>query len=179
MLLLQLNVLRWRDFTVADSRGDSQSASPQVDAQRASNVQRSGERNSASAATRYPLVYIAGPYRNDDAWLCEQNIRAAESLGYRVAQLGAYPVIPHSNTRAYFSSAASDALWLAGTLELMRRCDGVVFLPTWGGSSGARDEHAEADRLELPVFGIGHVNDGSFAEWVAMFRAREVSNGRV
>ena len=115
---------------------------------------------------RPPLVYIAGPYRNAVPWLCEQNIRAAETMGYRIALLGAYPIIPHSNTRAYFSSAASDALWLAGTLELMRRCDAVVFLPSWTESSGARAEHAEAERLGIKVFGVGHVDDGSFAAWV-------------
>lgn len=113
-----------------------------------------------------PLIYIAGAYRNPDAWLQEQNIRAAETLGYEVAKLGAYPIIPHSNTRSYFASAASDELWLAGTLELMRRCNAVVFLPNWTTSSGARGEHAEAERLGLPIFGVGHVTGGDLARWL-------------
>ncbi len=113
-----------------------------------------------------PLVYIAGAYRNPDPWLCEQNIRAAEALGYEVAKLGAYPVIPHSNTRPYFASAASDELWLAGTLELMRRCNAVVFASNWTTSSGARAEHAEAERIGLPIFGIAHVSNGELQMWI-------------
>jgi nucleoside 2-deoxyribosyltransferase len=98
------------------------------------------------------LVYIAGPYRSPDPWRVELNIRAAEELGYRVAQLGAYPVIPHSNTRGYFASAAPDELWLTGTLELMRRCDAVILVEDWENSSGSRAERAEAFGLQKPVF---------------------------
>ncbi len=119
---------------------------------------------------RVALIYVAGAYRNADPWLCEQNIRAAESIGYDVARCGAYPVIPHSNTRPYFASAASDELWLAGTLELMRRCDAVVFAPSWVNSSGARGEHAEAVRLGLPIFGVDHLYDGTLHAWVKRFQ---------
>jgi hypothetical protein len=123
----------------------------------------------APRVTRVPLAYCAGPYRAATTWLVEQNIRAAEALGYRIAQLGAYPIIPHSNTRGFFESAAGDDLWLAGTLELMRRCDCVVLLPTWRESSGARAEQAEAERLGLKVFSIGQLQFDEFERWVADF----------
>jgi nucleoside 2-deoxyribosyltransferase len=99
------------------------------------------------------LIYIAGPFRSDSRWQEEQNIRAAEALGYEIALLGAYPVIPHSNTRGYFSDAQPGEFFLDGTLELMRRCDAVIFLPNWQDSTGAIGEHDEAERLGLPVFG--------------------------
>jgi hypothetical protein len=121
----------------------------------------------ARCAVTIKLVYIAGPYRAATAWQCEQNIREAEVIGYRVAQLGAYPVIPHSNTRAYFESAQADPeFWLGGTLELMRKCDGALFLPRWMESSGARLEHTEARRLHMPMFGVGHLDDGRFERFV-------------
>lgn len=101
------------------------------------------------------LVYIAGPYRAPTAWQCEQNIRDAEAVGYFVALLGAYPIIPHTKQ-----------FWLGGTLELMRRCDGVVFLKTWQSSSGARAERIEAERLGLPIFGVAHLHSGQFEAWL-------------
>ena len=108
-----------------------------------------------------PLIYIAGPYRAPTAWGRERNIHEARRFGVMVARAGGYPVIPHSNT-AHFDGEAPDELWLAGTLELMRRCDAVLLMPRWNDSSGARIERAEAARLHIPIF---HVNsDGAGLE---------------
>ena len=98
------------------------------------------------------LVYIAGPYRASTRWGEECNVRRAEIIGHLVAALGAYPVIPHANTRPYFADAQPGPFWLAATLELLRRCDAVVFMEGWGESEGARAERAEAERLGIPVF---------------------------
>lgn len=97
-----------------------------------------------------PLIYIAGPYRAPTAWGRERNIHEARRFGVMVARAGGYPVIPHSNT-AHFDGEAPDELWLAGTLELMWRCDAVLLMPRWEESIGARTERAEALRLALPV----------------------------
>lgn len=97
------------------------------------------------------LVYVAGPYRAGSAWGTECNIQAARELGAMVADAGAYPVIPHSNT-AHFDGLASDEFWLDGTMELLRRCDAAIFTPDWERSSGARAERVEAARLNLPRF---------------------------
>ncbi len=99
------------------------------------------------------LIYVAGPYRSASRWQLEQNIRAAEEYGYQIAKLGAYPVIPHANTRGYFEDAQPDAqFWLEGTLQLMRGCSALFMLPQWPMSSGARGEHLEALRLGKPIF---------------------------
>lgn len=97
-----------------------------------------------------PLIYVAGPYRAPTAWQREKNIHRARTWGVALAKAGAYPVIPHSNT-AHFDGEAEDALWLAGTLALMRRCDGVLLIERWSESSGARAEHDEAVHLGLPI----------------------------
>lgn len=99
------------------------------------------------------LIYVAGPFRASTRWDEEQNIRTAEAAGYEIAKLGAYPVIPHSNTRGYFSDAQPGEFFLDGTLELMKRCDAVLLLPRWIESTGARAEKEEAERLGIPVFG--------------------------
>ena len=122
-------------------------------------------------AAAIPLVYVAGPYRGPTAWDVEQNIRAAEALGVEVARRGAYPVIPHSNTRGYFESFQPGEFWLAGTLALLSRCDGAVFSVDWQRSSGTRIEQAWCAEHGLPhAFaenGLDHL-----ADWIAALRPR-------
>ncbi len=99
-----------------------------------------------------PLVYVAGPYRASNAWLVEQNIRRAEAVAIQVAEVGCYPITPHTNTRGYFEHAQPDAdFWLQATLELMRRCDAVLMMPNWRESSGAIGEFNEAVRMGKPT----------------------------
>jgi hypothetical protein len=100
------------------------------------------------------LIYIAGPYRAPTTWGIAQNIHRAREAGAIVAASGAYPVIPHSNT-AHMDGVADDALWLAGTLELMRRCDGVVMAKGFMSSSGAVAEHNEAVARRMPIYSGG------------------------
>lgn len=99
------------------------------------------------------VIYIAGKYRGPNAWAIEQNIRAAEEVAAKVWAMGHAALCPHANARHMLEGLISDEAALAGTLELMRRCDAVVLVPNWRDSEGARAEVAEADRLGLPVFG--------------------------
>ena len=110
-----------------------------------------------------PLIYVAGPYRAPSRWHVEQNIRAAEDVGALIAQAGAYPVIPHANTRGYFEGLAPDELWLAGTLRLLKACDGAVFIRGWGRSTGATEEHSAAIHLGMPVVDLEGVRLGEAA----------------
>jgi Domain of unknown function (DUF4406) len=96
------------------------------------------------------VVYIAGPFRDGTAWGIEQHIRKAEGLAYQVAQLGAMPMCPHTNTR-FFHGTLTEQFWLDGTIELMSRCDAVVLTDDWHLSIGARGEVTRAHQLNLPV----------------------------
>ena len=116
-----------------------------------------------------PIVYIAGPYRASSRWDEEQNVCRAEVTAHDVALAGAMPVCPHANTRPYFSDAQPARFWLEGTLEILRRCDAVVMLPTWEQSEGARAERMEAALLGLPVF--DHLDTTALKEWVEGFSA--------
>jgi hypothetical protein len=97
------------------------------------------------------VVYVAGPFRGPNAWEIEQNIRRAETLALEVWRLGAAVLCPHTNTR-FFQGAADDAVWLDGDLELLARCDAVMFTADWERSSGARAERDHALKLNIPTF---------------------------
>lgn len=98
------------------------------------------------------VIYIAGKYRGATPWEVEQNIRAAEDIAAKVWAMGHAALCPHANSR-HMEGVASDEHFLAGTLELMRRCDAVLLVPNWHRSEGARAEVAEAERQGMPVFG--------------------------
>lgn len=117
------------------------------------------------------VVYVAGPFRGKTAWDVERNIREAEELGFRVAQVGAMPLIPHANTR-FFNGTLTDEFWLAGTLELLRRCDALVKTHRWEVSSGARAEVKEARALGIPVF--SHLDLVRLKDWIE--ERKEVSH---
>ena len=105
------------------------------------------------------VIYIAGKYRGATPWEVEQNIRAAEDIAAKVWAMGHAALCPHANSR-HMEGVASDEHFLAGTLELMRRCDAVLLVPNWHRSEGARAEIAEAERLGMPVFGLrAHFNN--------------------
>lgn len=58
---------------------------------------------------------------------------------------------PHLNT-ACFDGACADESFLAGGLELLRRCDLVVLAPRWETSRGTLQEVAEAQAQDIPVW---------------------------
>ena len=96
------------------------------------------------------LVYIAGPYRGPNSWAIEQNIRRAEDVAAQVWKAGLAALCPHANSR-HMDGITTDDNFLAGTLEMLRRCDAVLLVYDWKRSSGSRAEVQEAMRLGLPV----------------------------
>ncbi len=97
------------------------------------------------------VVYIAGPFRAENAWEVEQNIRRAEELSLELWREGIAAICPHTNTR-FFQGAAPDDVWLAGYLEVLRRCDAVLTVDEWTHSAGAQAEVEEAQRCGVKVF---------------------------
>lgn len=125
------------------------------------------------------LIYVAGPYRAPTTWEINVNIHNARLWGAVVAKLGAYPVIPHSNT-AHMDGVADDKLWLAGTLALLRRCDAAVFIQGWKDSQGSIVEHQTAKDLGIPVLYVSVLDLSSMAmtsmamkDWLSTIPSRE------
>jgi len=97
------------------------------------------------------VVYVAGRFRGENAWEVAENVRAAERVGFEVAEAGYVPLIPHANT-AHFDGTLTDDFWIEATAELLRRCDALVLVPGWQSSTGAKGEIELAHELGIPVF---------------------------
>ncbi len=99
------------------------------------------------------VAFIAGPFRGKNPWEVEQNIRAAECVGFRVAELGYMPLIPHTNTR-FFDGTLTDEFWLKGTRELLKRCDIMVMVEknSHRKSAGTMAEFIFASKNLIPVY---------------------------
>ena len=97
------------------------------------------------------LIYIAGPYRGENAHEVEMNIRAAEEWILPLAKLGVVPQCVHSMYR-YFDGTMTGEFWLDATMEVMRRCDAVLLVGQWAVSEGSVKEREEAERLGIRVF---------------------------
>lgn len=97
-------------------------------------------------------IYVAGPFTAPTPWLIENNVRRAEELSLRVCALGNIVALcPHTMYR-FFHGMETAEYWYAATLELLRRCDGIILLNGWGQSTGAVGEREEAVRMGIPIF---------------------------
>ena len=102
-------------------------------------------------ADRWPLIYVAGPFRGATSWEMELNIRSAEAAALEIWKLGAVGVCPHAMTR-YFQGELPDGTWLDGDLALLRRCNGAFFLPRWDESEGASMEREACRDFGVRIF---------------------------
>jgi len=96
------------------------------------------------------IVYISGPYRSGSINGIHDNIEAARAEALRWWKRGHAVICPHCNT-AYMDGAADDSVWLAGDIEILKRCDIIVMMKTWRRSEGAILELAEAKKAGLEI----------------------------
>lgn len=102
---------------------------------------------------KIPFVYVAGPFSAEDRDGVEINIRAAENVALGVAERGAMPVCPHTNTRhLLFEKIQPYTFWIETTMSLLEVCDAVMLVPGWAASSGATGERDRALQLGMAVF---------------------------
>lgn len=99
------------------------------------------------------LIYVCGPYRAKTAAGIDTNIAAARQVAVDLWRAGHYVICPHLNTaRMETELPESDDLFLAGTLAMLARCDGIVLLPTWDQSNGAIAEVEYAKANGMPCW---------------------------
>jgi hypothetical protein len=99
------------------------------------------------------LCFIISAFRGSTPWAVHCNTHEAERLGLEVAKLGLMPVIPQANT-AHFDKLLTDEFWLAGTRELLSRCDAAVVSTSQNTqcSAGAKAEIAFCKQRGIPLF---------------------------
>lgn len=114
---------------------------------------------------KIPRVYVAGKYSGANAWEIEQNIAHAKRWGAKLPPY-ALPVIPHTNT-AHMDALAPYEFWIEATLDIMFVCDGVLMVPGWENSEGARGEHHAAMLASMPVYIGKEGGDADLQKWAA------------
>jgi nucleoside 2-deoxyribosyltransferase len=100
---------------------------------------------------RMKVIYIAGPYRAATPHGILENIRRAEALAIEVWRAGYIAFCPHLNS-AFFDGLVPDEMFLAGTMEMLSRCDGVIIVEEWADSLGTRAELDYCYSNRIPVF---------------------------
>jgi nucleoside 2-deoxyribosyltransferase len=97
------------------------------------------------------VIYVAGKYRGKTLYETMNNINAASKLAAEVWQAGAVALCPHKNS-ALFDGIVPDSVFLAGDIELLKRCDGLIAVDNWRDSRGAEAEVAYAVARVIPIF---------------------------
>ena len=95
------------------------------------------------------MLYIAGPYSDEDDDVVVQNVNKALDAGARIAAKGHYPFVPHDGRFMALGSGQSEAFWVDRGLRYLVNCDGLVAI---GDSPGTRLEIEEAMEHGLPVY---------------------------
>jgi hypothetical protein len=92
------------------------------------------------------VIFISGKYRGD----IDTNIETAKKAAIKLWQAGYAVICPHLNT-AHFDGLCPDSVWLAGDLEIMKRCDAIYLLSNWIESEGAIKEAEIARQMGLEI----------------------------
>lgn len=97
------------------------------------------------------LIFIAGPYTATKAKSVRKHITEARYVASQVWKTENYALCPHTNTGNFdLDFDVSETIYLRGYIEMLTRCDAVLFLPYWNTSSGTRGEMRKTLELELP-----------------------------
>lgn len=97
-------------------------------------------------------LYVAGPITDPDMTVVRQRCEDACRAGMKLVELGHYAYVPHWSGLLPESFDIPHERWLKQDMEWLRLCDGIVLLPGWERSKGAKMELAEAEQLGLTVF---------------------------
>lgn len=113
---------------------------------------------------RFPVVYVAGPFRAATPYKVRLNIRRAEAVALELFKLGAVAVCVHTMC-ANFERELPDDTWLALDLELLARSDALYLVPGWEESVGTAGEIDFATAHGQPVF----QDFNQIANWIKLW----------
>lgn len=100
------------------------------------------------------VLYIAGAYKAPTFTETDRHIARARGVAAAVWRAGHAAICPHMNTAHFdrFVPDIPDEAYLAGYLDVLDRCDGVVVVPGSEDSGGTRDEIDRAHTQGKPVW---------------------------
>ncbi len=106
------------------------------------------------------VIYVAGKYSGENEYEVKKNIAVAEEHAVAIWKTKkAAAICPHLNT-SHWGQLLTHQEFIDGDLAIMERCDGVLFLPNWRQSKGAKLEHNHAVLKGLPrLYSMGGVHD--------------------
>ena len=97
------------------------------------------------------VIYVAGAYRADSENGVFENIMHARREAQKLWHLGWAVICPHTNTM-FMGETKPDLIFLAGDLEMLKRCDAIYMLSGWDTSEGAISEFDQAARDGLEIY---------------------------
>ena len=99
------------------------------------------------------VIFISGKYRScSGEYYVRKNIRFAEEQALYVWKHGGIALCPHKNTAGFGGALGiTDDVWLAGDLELLKRCDAIWMIKGWLSSEGACAEKVFAENNGIRV----------------------------
>lgn len=105
------------------------------------------------------VLYVAGKYSGpthdgQSYAIINRNIMIAREWAMKLMALGGLvTLVPHLNSyHMELDFTSSQEFWYNADLELLRRCDGVFFMPDWEQSKGANVEKEFAAKHQIPAF---------------------------
>ena len=99
---------------------------------------------------RSVLLYVAGPYSAGHGRTVAENTYNASRVARKYWLLGYSVLCPHTVTIGC-EDAIDYASALEGTLEMLKRCDGAVFMHNWQQSGGSILEHNHCRQVGKPT----------------------------
>jgi len=102
------------------------------------------------------FVYVAGPFTAKRTWEVECNVRRAEQMAFALLDSievddNVFPIVPHTMSR-FFHGVRSGDYWIAGTLELLDRCDSMIVCDGWEESTGTLNEIEHCKKHGIPFY---------------------------
>jgi nucleoside 2-deoxyribosyltransferase len=99
------------------------------------------------------LIYIAGPFSNDDNLRIEVNILKAKKAMRELLKKGWAVICPHANTAGFqHENEIEDSIYYSADLEMLKRCDAVFMLKDWKHSHGAVNEHLISKQNNISIY---------------------------
>lgn len=102
------------------------------------------------------VLYVAGAYSSSDYKIRDAYIKKARDMAIRLWEMGFAVICPHLNTHLFDEIEEAKGISynqiLEGDFELIKRCDGIVFLDNWMESEGAKKEFKIVITKSIPFF---------------------------